>query len=94
MANPDPRPQTPDSPRRVALAPVQKWALTGKDFIGPREDIAATIEGMQTIPDEWAVALRNTILALNPSVRGIKLNISFSCDGEEFHINGHGQKIY
>jgi hypothetical protein len=94
--NPSSTLNPPSSPRakRVPIAPVQKWALTGTNFTGPREDVAATIEGLQSIPDEWAVALIATISALKPSVRGLKLNISFTCDGEEFHINGHAQKIY
>ena len=85
---------TPVPPKPPKPAAVPKWSLTGKDFTGPREDVVATIDGMQSIPKPFADGVVAAINALDKEVRGVKLNIHFTSTGKEFHVNGHCESIY
>lgn len=71
-----------------------KWSLSGDAFAGPREDVVATIERMQSIPDEFSVAVITAINALDKNVRGVRLNLHYTSNGQEFHINGHCTKLF
>jgi hypothetical protein len=85
-------PITPQTPQDKPHS--HKWSLTGPDFTGPREDVVATIERMQSIPDEFAVSVVAAINAMDKTVRGVRLNLHYTNTGQEFHINGHCTKIF
>lgn len=78
---------------RVPIAPTQKWNISGKDFVGTREDVIAAIEGLQSVPDEWAVATIAALNSLDKSVRLIRVNLHYTSTGKEGHINGHWEEV-